>query len=203
MAIENRNLPVRDSPRGQLQEDALRLHGRGGRGGRHGRLRPGGRLPHKSPSAAGSKVMGGKAVNGWRFWTVEGEAPAAPAEAEKPAKTRSRSKGKKKEKVVFKTPPGQHAGGQGHYFCCACMKGFDVDGRRGAGGLPRRPPQRRPGAQRAVRRHRRRRGRGERVSLKALEQRKQGPARKKRRPITDQNFVAWIRRTDPRQPGAL
>ena len=28
---------------------------------------------HKSPSAAGMKVMGGKAVNGWRFWTREGE----------------------------------------------------------------------------------------------------------------------------------
>jgi hypothetical protein len=30
----------------------------------------------KSPSAAGSHIMGGKAVNGWRFWSVEGEAPA-------------------------------------------------------------------------------------------------------------------------------
>ena len=28
---------------------------------------------HKSPSAAGMKVMGGKAVNGWRFWSLEGE----------------------------------------------------------------------------------------------------------------------------------
>jgi hypothetical protein len=30
-----------------------------------------------SPSAAGSAVMGGVACNGWRFWSVEGEAKAA------------------------------------------------------------------------------------------------------------------------------
>src|SRR5687767_11568723 len=44
---------------------------------------------HKSPSAAGSKVMGGGAVNGWRFWSVDGAAPAKPekpAKAEKPEK---------------------------------------------------------------------------------------------------------------------
>ncbi len=72
---------------------------------------------HKSPSAAGSKVMGGKAVNGWRFWTVEGEAPAASADAgtEKPAKTKSRSKSKKaKEKVVFKTPQVNMPAGKVH-----------------------------------------------------------------------------------------
>ena len=31
----------------------------------------------KSPSAAGSSVMGGNAVNGWRFWSLEGEATTA------------------------------------------------------------------------------------------------------------------------------
>src|SRR6187402_518979 len=41
---------------------------------------------HRSPSAAGSKVMGGKAVNGWRFWSVEGAAPAKPEKAPKPEK---------------------------------------------------------------------------------------------------------------------
>jgi Restriction Enzyme Adenine Methylase Associated len=30
-----------------------------------------------SPSAAGSAVMGGQACNGWRFWTVQGDEPAA------------------------------------------------------------------------------------------------------------------------------
>ena len=35
----------------------------------------------KSPSAAGSAVMGGIACNGWRFWTLEGEATAASKKA--------------------------------------------------------------------------------------------------------------------------
>ena len=86
---------------------------------------------YKSPSAAGSKVMGGKAVNGWRFWSVEGEAPATTSESEarteKP-KSKSRSKGKKQQKVVFKTPQTGARPGKTHFFCSACMKGFDVEG---------------------------------------------------------------------------
>ena len=31
----------------------------------------------KSPSAAGSAVMGGTDCNGWRFWSVESEEPPA------------------------------------------------------------------------------------------------------------------------------
>ncbi len=47
----------------------------------------------KSPSSAGSAVMDGRAVNGWRFWTLADEAadatsPAAklPAKAGRPKK---------------------------------------------------------------------------------------------------------------------
>ena len=29
----------------------------------------------KSPSSAASAVMGGKAVNGWRFWSIQGAPP--------------------------------------------------------------------------------------------------------------------------------
>ena len=39
----------------------------------------------KSPSAAGSAVMGGVACNGWRFWNVEGAATAMPTKAATPA----------------------------------------------------------------------------------------------------------------------
>jgi hypothetical protein len=70
--------------------------------------------------------MDGKAVNGWRFWTVEGDEPAPAPETEKPAK---KSRGKKKQmKTVLKTPrqDGAPAGKTG-YFCCTCMKGFYVD----------------------------------------------------------------------------
>jgi hypothetical protein len=57
---------------------------------------------HKSPSAAGSKVMGGGTVNGWRFWSIEG-ATAKAEKAEKPAKP---------EKVAkTKTPGGSRGPG--------------------------------------------------------------------------------------------
>ena len=81
---------------------------------------------HKSPSAAGSKVMGGKAVNGWRFWTVEGDEPAPEAET-KPEK---KSRGKKQQtKTVFKTPSQEGMPeGSTRYFCSACMDGFVAEG---------------------------------------------------------------------------
>ena len=41
----------------------------------------------KSPSSAGSAIMGGKAVNGWRFWSVEGAEPKA---REREARSRRR-----------------------------------------------------------------------------------------------------------------
>jgi hypothetical protein len=79
---------------------------------------------HKSPSAAGSKVMGGKAVNGWRFWTVEGDEP--PPSNEKPAK---KSRKQKAAKTLYKTPNQQGmAEGKTRYFCSACMDGFVHDG---------------------------------------------------------------------------
>jgi hypothetical protein len=49
----------------------------------------------KSPSAAGSAVMGGIACNGWRFWSLADEADDAPNVAPKKGKvpgTRTRSK---------------------------------------------------------------------------------------------------------------
>ena len=42
----------------------------------------------KSPSSAGSAVMGGTACNGWRFWSIDGGTPRpAPKATAKPAKT--------------------------------------------------------------------------------------------------------------------
>jgi hypothetical protein len=48
----------------------------------------------KSPSSAGSAVMGGVACNGWRFWSLEGEAArtdaeATPVKARKPRKPKA------------------------------------------------------------------------------------------------------------------
>ena len=82
---------------------------------------------HKSPSAAGSKVMGGKAVNGWRFWTVEGDEPA-PEAAAKPAK-KARGGKKKTSKTIAKMESQEGvAEGSVRYFCSACMDGFVVEG---------------------------------------------------------------------------
>jgi hypothetical protein len=83
---------------------------------------------HKSPSAAGSKVMGGKAVNGWRFWSVEGDEPPAKETEAQPPEKKARGSRKKSTKVIFKTPRQDVAEGKSSWFCSACMKSFVVDG---------------------------------------------------------------------------
>ena len=83
---------------------------------------------HKSVSAAASKVMGGKAVNGWRFWTVEGDEPATSAASIRLGKTGRRKQ--KQSRTVFKTPNQQGLEeGKSRWFCSACMESFFVDGR--------------------------------------------------------------------------
>ena len=42
----------------------------------------------KSPSSAGSAVMGGVACNGWRFWSLQGEATEEPPKPVKASKAR-------------------------------------------------------------------------------------------------------------------
>ena len=77
----------------------------------------------KSPSSAGSAVMGGVACNGWRFWSLAptGETPAPAAE---PAK-----KGKAKFRTIKKVPNQQGLEeGQVRYWCSACIKSFVVEG---------------------------------------------------------------------------
>jgi hypothetical protein len=103
---------------------------------------------HKSPSAAGSKVMGGGAVNGWRFWSVEGAAPAKAPKAEKPAKPekvaktrtpggsrgprlkkRSKPKQAKSTATLYRMKDQENVPeGQAMWFCRGCMDGFLVEG---------------------------------------------------------------------------
>ena len=64
----------------------------------------------KSLSSAGSSVMGGSACNGWRFWSLEGEAKpkvSAPAKAPKAEQTIKPMKG-----------------AEGRFFCSACQDAF-------------------------------------------------------------------------------
>ena len=80
----------------------------------------------KSPSAAASAIMGGNAANGWRWWSVEGEAPAI-AEA-KPAKAPKAAKAKPNgEHRAIKRVPNQKGASEGttKFFCDGCMKTFE------------------------------------------------------------------------------
>ena len=82
-----------------------------------------------SPSSAGREITGGVAVNGWRFWSLEGDLkprkaksePKAKAAKKAPAKKAAKAKGKKaaKKKVA------RAAAARGDkYGCGACGETF-------------------------------------------------------------------------------
>ena len=139
MAIENRNLPVGTSLWASFKKTRYLCAVEAGEeeGTLAYVLEDGSR--HKSPSAAGSKVMGGGAVNGWRFWSVEGAAPAATATnanalrtGTKPASGQTEAKPERKaKKLIFRAPNQQKvAEGQVRWFCAACMKSFIADAQQ-------------------------------------------------------------------------
>ena len=74
----------------------------------------------KSPSSAGSAVMGGSACNGWRFWSLEGDLKEPTAKAT--------TKKAKKAKPVFEPMEDQTGAldGEVRYFCSACMDVFSA-----------------------------------------------------------------------------
>jgi hypothetical protein len=137
MAIENRNLPVGSRIWANYRKTRYVCTVEAGEeeGGLLFVLEDGSK--HKSPSAAGSKVMGGKAVNGWRFWTVEGDEPAT--EPEKPKAERKARGGKKKQAKTLYKMPGQDgvADDKVRWFCSACMDAFTP----GVAGEPEACPQ--------------------------------------------------------------
>lgn len=71
----------------------------------------------KSPSSAGSAVMGGNACNGWRFWSVAGAA----AKSTKKAPARKRKNGLTIKPMDDQTDAPE---GQVRFWCSACMDGF-------------------------------------------------------------------------------
>jgi len=93
---------------------------------------------YRSPSAAGSAVMGGTACNGWRFWTVEGEEaeptekPTKSARATKPSSKVANPKprkGRKTTKLIYPMPDQTGASeGMTRWWCNACMDAFEVYG---------------------------------------------------------------------------
>lgn len=66
----------------------------------------------RSPSAAGSTVMDGKACNGWRFWSL------GDGERSKPKKTAKKA-GRAGDGLLSRLDDGR-------WFCSACMEAFDV-----------------------------------------------------------------------------
>jgi hypothetical protein len=84
----------------------------------------------KSPSAAGSAVMGGVACNGWRFWSLAGEGKApAPKKERKAAAPKAERKPKRdpKSQGFQRLPNGEGAAeGTAKFFCDACMAAFEA-----------------------------------------------------------------------------
>lgn len=80
-------------------------------------------MEYKSPSSAGSAVMGGSACNGWRFWTPTSEAKKVAA-----TKAESKRAAKKKAKPTFAPMDDQDGASEGNvrYFCSACMDSFEA-----------------------------------------------------------------------------
>ena len=70
----------------------------------------------KSPSSAGSAVMGGAACNGWRFWSVAGAEAKPKKEPRKAAKTAKANPG---NGLITRLEDGR-------WFCNACMEPFDA-----------------------------------------------------------------------------
>ena len=126
MPIEDRNLGVGTRLRANYKKQAYVCTVEAGEEGEIAYVLEDGKR-FKSPSAAAMAVMGGKAVNGWRFWSVDGEAVVAeePKPKAKAKKTRSKS-------LLNKVPAHQgDAEGSSRYWCSACMASFLAeDGKR-------------------------------------------------------------------------
>ena len=129
MPIENRDLAVGTrlvARYKKTEHTATVVEGEGG--GLRYRLEDG--REFKSPSAAGSAVMGGVACNGWRFWSLAGEAGApAPKKERKAASPKAARKPKPAAKAqgFERLPNGEGADeSTAKFFCDSCMEAFEA-----------------------------------------------------------------------------
>jgi hypothetical protein len=91
---------------------------------------------YNSPSSAGTAIIG-TACNGWRFWQISDEAPAAPAAkangktAQAPAKTsgtKRTTKTSKKVRVFYRIPNQKDtAEGVTRFYCNGCAASFESE----------------------------------------------------------------------------
>ncbi len=104
MALADRNLQVGTKLVARYKKQAYHAEVVAGEEGKiRYRLEDG--REFKSPSAAGSAVMGGNACNGWAFWSLEGadtaptvpqDAPTAPPTVHPAPKPKPKGKGGRK-----------------------------------------------------------------------------------------------------------
>ena len=102
MSIEDRNLKPGTVLVARYKKEDYRCDVVAGEDGKVVYRLPDGR-EFKSPSSAGGAVMGGVACNGWRFWSLEGDLPAAKAattpKAAKTGATKAKAASKPKAKA--------------------------------------------------------------------------------------------------------
>ncbi|MPZ51030.1 MAG: DUF2924 domain-containing protein [Dehalococcoidia bacterium] len=116
MAIEDRDLPVGTRLVANYKKARYVCSIEADEGGKLAFVLEDGKR-YKSPSSAASAVMGGSAANGWKFWSLEGDAPA---QVSKPAKTKK----SKAFKLFRNLPPNGLEEGQRRIWCQACQKSF-------------------------------------------------------------------------------
>ena len=86
---------------------------------------------YKSLSSAAKAVMGGISANGWRFWSLEGEAQAKRTEKAGKATLSAvveTGAGWKRQLVQIRKLPNQKGApeGQTRWFCSSCMAAFNA-----------------------------------------------------------------------------
>lgn len=117
MAIQHRTLETGSMLAGTYKKERYECRVEEEEGGKQAFVLGDGRR-FKSPSAAASAVMDGKAVNGWLFWTLAGvEATQRP----ETAKLASVASGQLIRRLL--NQKGIEAG-KARYWCNACMKSF-------------------------------------------------------------------------------
>jgi hypothetical protein len=95
----------------------------------------------KSPSAAGTAVLGGQACNGWRFWSVVADGPQntvdEPQIAE-PTVSEAQPKPRLAGKVIKRVPNQQGVPeGQTRWFCAGCADSFSAEGNERPNACPK------------------------------------------------------------------
>lgn len=83
----------------------------------------------KSPSSAGSAIMGGIACNGWRFFSIAGEAPDKPVTTRAPRAKKEPILPERRKRAITKVPNQRGTEeGQTRWWCSGCCASFYADG---------------------------------------------------------------------------